>query len=110
MYGTHNSHAGMMHIDMTSIQQLQLWARGHGGLEIHIDAPNGPLIGKTVFDEKADWQLLNADLQPVQGFHDVYIVFVNEQQRFTGINIEWIRFNDRRQEVMVAATNRPQKK
>jgi cytochrome c len=97
MYGTHNSHAGILHIDLTGIQQLQLWARGHGVLEMHLDAPNGPLIGKTGFDEKGDWQLLSTALQPTTGFHDLYILFVNEKHRFTGINIEWVRFNNRPQ-------------
>ncbi|HEY6083704.1 MAG TPA: carbohydrate-binding protein, partial [Chitinophagaceae bacterium] len=86
------SNGMVKNIDLSGIRQILLYSRGQGGIEVHIDAADGPLAGEAPFGTKDGWQVLTVNLLPVNGRHDVYFVFVNKKQRFSGISLQWVRF------------------
>ena len=85
----HASYISLKQIDLTGIQELQLMAaapkaqlNAEGGvIELHIDSPDGALLGKTDFIGDAGSGFApkpnSIKIQPVKGLHDIYLVFQN---------------------------------
>jgi cytochrome c len=48
-----------------------------GEIEIHLDKPDGKLLGKGRASGKG-LQAITTNLEPSTGYHDLYIVFKNE--------------------------------
>ena len=74
---------GITHIDLTAMApKAQLNAEG-GTIELHVDAPNGELLGKTAFIGDAGGGFASGgkassiDVKSTEGVHDIYLVFVN---------------------------------
>ena len=64
-----------------------------GAFEIRIDSLNGERI--TTFPlnpEVKDMQEIAGALNLIQGKHDLYLVYVNKENRFQWMNVEWIYF------------------
>lgn len=99
--GINNSHGLLKNIDLSGIQQILLSARGSNGagIEVHIDAADGPQVGSISLPAKNDWQVLPVSLSSSpSGVHDVYFVF-RDKQRFQGISLRWVKFNEHPEEV-----------
>jgi cytochrome c len=95
---TPNTYAMFKNIDLSHIQAMtmvvaapiqQLNSSG-GTIEVHINAEDGPLIGKTEFIEPSNDDVFSAtkpptpvivSLSPTTGFHDIYFVFRNEKAK-----------------------------
>lgn len=99
-YGTviiasvNGSHIGFNNIDLTGIEQIkftasapksQLNAAG-GIIEVHLDSPNGKLVGQTDLISQMDGGSSTnmpppviAKLSNAKGLHDVYFVFKNDK-------------------------------
>ena len=88
------AYIGFNHIDLTGINQVtgvimapkdQLGAIG-GTVEVHLDAPDGELLGQSAEISPTTGQAQSTPPQQVKialkqktGFHDLYFVFKNEQ-------------------------------
>ena len=83
------SYIGLKQIDLTGISKIeftamapkaQLNAEG-GTIELHINAPNGELLGQTPFIGGGGGDLggkpLSLEVKPTEGMHDIYLVFKN---------------------------------
>jgi cytochrome c len=91
---TANGYIGFKKFDLTEIKQLELNVttsprENNPGakIEIRIDSPTGELIGQTevpsVRDEPRNTNSapLKADIKPVNGLHDIYLVFKNAKAK-----------------------------
>ena len=94
------SYISLKDVDLTGITSVvftamapkaQLNAEG-GVIELHIDAPNGKLLGKTEFigDTSTSGQLsfngkpVSLNVAPTEGMHDIYFVFTNAKAKQGG--------------------------
>jgi cytochrome c len=90
MVTKHGSFAGLKQIDLTGIVKLEATAvapkaqvNASGGvIELHIDAPDGKLIGKSEFIGDVPGggfagKPVAIALEPTEGIHDLYMVFKN---------------------------------
>lgn len=105
-----NTFAMYKNIDLSHIQSMamivvapikQLNSNG-GTIEVHINAEDGPLIGKTEFIEPSDDDVFSTTkppapimvpISPTTGIHDVYFVFRNEKTEgalFVPISVTFI--------------------
>jgi cytochrome c len=96
IYSANNSNTSFNHLDLTGIDQLVLvtvapeeglYAAG-GMIEVHVDRPDGPLIGQTgpIAVQKGKFTTPQPQINPVKlvstpGFHDVYLVGKNKDAR-----------------------------
>ncbi|HYG41277.1 MAG TPA: ThuA domain-containing protein [Cytophagales bacterium] len=88
------SYVGLNNVDLTGITQMELMAiapkaqlNASGGfIEIHIDNPNGKLIGKSDFigDGGFGAKPVIVDLEKTTGFHNLYLVFTNPEAKGGG--------------------------
>ncbi len=95
-------------IDLTGVEALtyRVAAREHGGaIELHLDAPDGPVVNtvqvKPTFRKQGgvwelqpeNWAEVTGRLSPATGKHDLYFVFKNDQIKDKGLmNVDWIYF------------------
>jgi cytochrome c len=64
-------------------------------VEVHLDAPNGPLLGTVDITNTGDWSKFAENKAPLAastGRHDVFLVLVNPGKGGL-MNIDWIQFN-----------------
>jgi cytochrome c len=108
------SYIAMNSVDLTGIKQIEFAAAAFGGMgpgvggtiEIHLDSPNGQLIGST--PEIAPplpgsgrrggrGARVKADLREVSGRHHLYFVFINSSAKNTDVllSLSDIKFNDK---------------
>jgi cytochrome c len=78
-----NSWAAFKQIDLTGVRKATLNAFINettvgGNVEIHLDKPDGKLLGKAKLAGK-DRVSATTRLEPVSGIHDLYVVFKNDQ-------------------------------
>jgi cytochrome c len=105
-----NSHVGFSQIDLTNVDQVgalinapeELLHAAGGVLEIHIDSPTGPLVGKSAPVVPVKGPIANVKpyvlpikVTPTTGKHDVYYVFKNEtaptgQPLFILMNVQYM--------------------
>ncbi|HEY8917049.1 MAG TPA: ThuA domain-containing protein [Chitinophaga sp.] len=86
------SYIGLKQIDLTAIKRIDITAmapkaqlNAAGGIiELHIDTPNGKLLGQTAFIGDAGGGALSfggkpvsLEVTPTEGVHDIYLVFSN---------------------------------
>lgn len=106
------SYTGFKNIDMSQIKQIIAYTAANsrnggigGSVELHLDSPNGPVIAKSEhlspleqafqrptpgsnFAEAQRQRSLKAEMKlssPVSGYHDVYLVFRNENAKPTDV-------------------------
>jgi cytochrome c len=97
-----DSYIGLKQVDLTAITSIditaaapkaQLNAQG-GVIELHLDAPNGKLLGQTPFigDTNAGSsgaaafapKPVSLTVTPTEGIHDIYLVFKNDKAKQGG--------------------------
>jgi cytochrome c len=92
------SYISLKQIDLTGITSVDLGAaapKGQlnavgGAIEMHIDAPDGKLLGKTDFigDSGGGFagggKPVSLKVEPTEGVHDIYFVFTNPDPKQTG--------------------------
>lgn len=72
-----------------------------GRIELHLDGPNGPLVGQAAIPERNELKIMTFTtvnlpiaLAPDGRFHDLYFVAKNENKPSQGIAaVDWVRFN-----------------
>ena len=81
-----DSYVKFPNTDLTSISEIRFGAmvppqlEGRGGyVEIRQDAPDGPVIGKTEFIDRAMPALYPASIEASTGTYDLYFVFKNDE-------------------------------
>lgn len=108
------SYIGLSKIDLTNIDTLEFSAGPFaaagpalgGRIEIHLDAPDGALLGSTPeiappppgTQRRGRGAPVKAAITEVRGMHDLYIVFINNKATNTDVilSISDIRFRERR--------------
>ena len=86
---SNNGYAGLDDVDLTGLVQVKMGAMAPkkfnfsgGTIEMHLDAPDGPLAGDPVgvepTDEMVPSQVVIKLYSTVSGMHDVYFVFKSE--------------------------------
>ena len=83
--GTDGSTLGYQGIDLTGIGAIDFAVAamslyfGGGTMEMHIDAPDGPVIGQleveTSLSLSMDGDPSRMEIAPTEGIHDLYLVF-----------------------------------
>jgi cytochrome c len=83
------SYIGLKQIDLTGISRIEIIAmapkaqlNAEGGtIELHINTPNGELLGQTPFIGDGGGGFagkpVSLDVKPTEGTHDIYLVFKN---------------------------------
>jgi len=102
-----NGYIGFKAIDLANIKQLQfdatattLEANPGGTIEVRSGSPTGEMLGQTtveVVDKKPKVPvLLNVDIKPTTGIHDIYFVFKNDKAKLIEplFMLKTIVFND----------------
>jgi cytochrome c len=90
--GRQNGYVGLKQIDLTGIKQLQLSGYATalennpgGTIEVHLDSPTGPLLGKADYEQvpvkpkTQNW--VKTELKETVGMHDLYFVFKNDKAK-----------------------------
>lgn len=96
----HNSHFAFSQLDLFRVYSIILGARGAGAggrIELHLDAPDGPLAGAADAPAGATEVTLPVDLSLFAvnaPLRDLYFVFKNENAGGKPIlTVDWVRFN-----------------
>ena len=92
------------HIDLSNIRSINVHGQfTEGGMmEARLNDPNGQVLGKLNFRKQFidknphQFKDLSFNIQPQDGFHDLYILFKNNKggKKLNGM-IDWIEFNRR---------------
>jgi cytochrome c len=92
--GLHSSFAELKNIDLSGIRQAVIRAAGSGGVfELHIDSIQGRRIAVFPLDTGTKGAREQpSPLEPVQGRHDLYLVYLNREFRFNWMAMDWISF------------------
>lgn len=107
------SYLGMNKVDLTNINSIEFAAGAFGAMgpaiggiiEIHLDSPDGKLIGTTpeitpplpgTGRRGGRGSRVKADINEVNGLHDLYFVFVNNKATNTVVllSVMDIKFNE----------------
>ncbi len=68
---------------------IELRAKGKGDLEIRVDSPNGPVVGRVKVNQDGDWTLAKAGARKVpNGVHDLFVT----QAGADPVEVDWVRF------------------
>jgi cytochrome c len=64
------------------------------GIEVRVDAPTGPLIGKTdvPVGKWSEWQQIQVPITPPQGTHHLYVIFKNRLYVLNLLNLKSVEF------------------
>ncbi|HEY9047388.1 MAG TPA: ThuA domain-containing protein [Ohtaekwangia sp.] len=81
----HTAHAAFKNLDLTGVKKAKVYPfladdQAGGTVEIHLDKPDGKLLGKASASGKG-LQIQTINLEPATGYHDLYLVFKNEGAR-----------------------------
>ena len=86
------SYVGLNNIDLTGVTQMEITAvapkaqlnAAGGFIEVHIDSPNGKLVGKSDFVGDGGLGSIVISLEQTTGFHTLYLVFTNPELKGGG--------------------------
>ncbi|MCA9063705.1 MAG: PQQ-dependent sugar dehydrogenase [Planctomycetaceae bacterium] len=91
-----------MNLDQFNSVTLRIASAGSGGaIELHADAPDGPLLGQTEIEVNGQWeQFYDRDValtktftdQELHGRHDVFVVFTHPQHAGGLMNLDSLHF------------------
>lgn len=96
-----NDYFGFKGIDMTGVKEITVMigtqgaAPGKPELEIHLDKPDGQLLGKTSFSDASGGKEFSFTITEATGKHDVYVVMRNADfpsGPFAGVG--WVYFGN----------------
>jgi cytochrome c len=93
-----DAYAQLKDVDLTGIKEVLLHATTETegtGIEIHLDAPTGPLIGKADMPvgKWNVWQQIQIPIVPAAGVHHLYFVFKNRLYVLNLLNVKSVIFN-----------------
>lgn len=84
-------------LDKVKRLTLRVASAGAGGvIEIHLDKPDGPLLGKADVEVNGEWEKFyerTIDLPATPGRHDLYVRFVNEKNQGGLMNLDSVYFH-----------------
>ncbi|WP_338399236.1 carbohydrate-binding protein [Persicobacter psychrovividus] len=86
-------------LDLTGVKSIDLRVASvynDAYVEIHLDAPEGKLIGTGLANNTEGWQVyetISTPIEEVIGVHDVYLVYKTISSRNV-VNINWFQFSD----------------
>jgi hypothetical protein len=88
-------------VDLTDHTQIiyryKSWKPG-GGLMIHLDRPDGPLMNSTnVENSKGAWKLATVKIPATKGIHDLFYTYQNpnlKKPEETGLQFDWFYISD----------------
>src|SRR5690606_18342494 len=65
-----------------------------GSFQIHLDRPDGPVIGETVVEETRERKTFTIPLRPTEGRHDLYFTFRNPTMKIERpvCAVDWVAF------------------
>jgi len=96
-----NAVCRMKNVDITGRNHLIYRYQGYTGggtWQIHIDAPNGPLLVSIPLPvTKNGWEIAETDIQPLGGEHHLFFTYNNPQLKQptqTGAVIDWLYFTE----------------
>ena len=103
MIGTAGSVVGYKGIDLSGIGSIDFAVAamslyfGGGTMEMHIDAPDGPLIGQLEVETSLSLSMegdpSRMELEPTEGIHDLYLVFkAAEGSNKPVASVVWLEF------------------
>jgi cytochrome c len=89
-------------VDMREVNKLTFSYYANnttGKLEVRLDKKDGKAIGSLALTPGADnkWQEAATPVTPVEGKHDIYIVYVADQGQQGNVNLDWIYFHNANQ-------------
>ncbi|PQO31665.1 PQQ-dependent sugar dehydrogenase [Blastopirellula marina] len=83
-------------LDHVGALTFRVTSAGSGGyIEARLDSVDGPVIAKAKVDVNGSWENFHdvtAKIKPQTGRHDVYVVFVNPQNRGGLMNLDSVTF------------------
>jgi hypothetical protein len=93
----------LKNVELTDRNLLVYRYRGYkngGDWQIHADNPSGPLVGKIILDttQKGDWQIAEAEIQPMNGIHNIYFTYQNnnlQKPTDAGALVDWLYFTEK---------------
>ena len=93
--------ARLKNVELTNKTELlyryMSWKPG-GEWQIHLDTPNGPIIGKVkVVETKNRWKINRIPLTPTVGIHHLFFTFNNPKLKTpeeTGMQFDWFNFTN----------------
>jgi hypothetical protein len=93
----------LQHVELTNKNNLIFRCAAYkkgGDCQIHADDTNGPLIAKIKLDTtiKYDWQIEETAIRPMNGFHDLYFTYTNNNLKKpadNGAMIDWLYFTEK---------------
>ncbi len=68
-----------------------------GRLQIHLDAPDGPLLTTINIEKSGPWKIASASLPVTLGAHDLYLAYYNPTIAGTekgGLQFDWFHFTE----------------
>jgi hypothetical protein len=69
--------------------EVRARASSAGALEIRVDSPEGPVIGKIGLDAKTDWTIAKARVKALPaGVHDLFVTQAGSGR----VEADWVRF------------------
>jgi cytochrome c len=84
-------------LDRVKKLTLKVASAGAGGeIEIRLDKPDGPLLGKVSVEVNGQWEKFyekTVDLAETKGRHDLFVRFVNEKNQGGLMNLDSIYFH-----------------
>ncbi|MCW3120155.1 MAG: hypothetical protein JWM28_4237 [Chitinophagaceae bacterium] len=94
LYGRHDSFARLKDIDLTGIQQAIINAGGKGRIELHLDTPDGTIIGIGEMNDAPGKKDMTITMKETNGIHHLYLVRKSEKARFDENSLSWIYFSN----------------
>jgi cytochrome c len=91
-----NAYALLKSVDLTGIKEMQFSVATETkgtSIEVHTDSPDGTLVARTdvPVGKWSEWQTVKAELKPITGEHDIYIVFKNREFVLSLLSLKSIR-------------------
>jgi cytochrome c len=96
--GLANSYVIIKDIDLTGIKSMSFGVKTKAGhFELHLDELNGPQAGAfpVPVNSAAKAIAVTNNITPVNGKHDLYIVYKNGSNMDDPMQMEWLRFNNK---------------
>ncbi len=92
-----DGYALLKNIDLTGIRSITCRTATEtkgSTIELRLGSPTGKLLGRTdvPVGKWKDWQDLKVPIEPIEGSHDLYLVFKNRLYVLSLLELEWVYF------------------
>lgn len=108
-YAENNDYVGYKNVDLTNVKNIDFRIGSDGAkasLEIHLDKPDGKVIGRMDIKSSGGWQTWNTQtcsIEAVNGKHDIYFVFKGGEGYL--YNINWWRTDVKTEDYLLGDVN-----